>query len=565
MPAARPNRRNLVLHLVAGTCVLTAGALEAWFGRPELLGDDISYLDVANGIQAHDWRAALNPLWSIGYPLLLSCFKPFFAPTLHGELTAVFALNLVIYLAAWLSFLFFLKTAATFRVPHSSRRDEWDRAAALIPAACIFLCTQLCFGRVSSIGPDQLVTCLFFLASALVLRFIVQPSARNGILLGLTLGLGYIVKAVFLPLSVILLATALLPYRRRLRPAIALSAPLALLALMLPYAAGLSWAIGRATIGESGALNYAFHVNQLPHWMGWQGGPPRLGHPLHPVHLLRQHPAVFGFGEPFQVTYPPQFAMPYWYDGYRHFFSPVNAVRAIATNLHELEKVLHESTFFVLAWLFAATLLIYATFSRPGLIGRVEARGAWPFYLPSLFGIILYLQVHLEGRYIAAFVAILTMLPFLVCARLRPRMSRLALPLLVVGTLTNLFHQFEPALHRGAPETGGQWTIAQYLIHSGLQLNDKVASVSTLNDIRCTWAYAARLHIVADIGNDAYSPQDQQQDFNLFWTDPAIQQDVLRLFRQQGAIAVIVPHAQSNALTAAWQSIPGTDAWLLRL
>ncbi len=579
MPATTANRRSLVLHLLVGACVFTAGAVEAWCGRPELFGDDISYLDVANAIHAHDWRAALNPLWSIGYPLLLTCFKPFFAPIIHGELTAIFALNLIVYLASWLSFLFFLRTASFFRSSElawgfspTNSADEKDEASApgslrpllLISAACIFTCTQICFGRVSSIGPDQLVTGLFFFASAFVLRFILQPSLRNGVVLGLTLGLGYIVKAVFLPLSVILLATALLPYRRRLRPAIALSAPLALLALMLPYAAGLSWAIGRPTIGESGALNYAFHVNRLPHWMGWQGGPPRLRHPLHPVHLLRQHPAVFGFGEPFQVTYPPQFAMQYWYDGYKHFFSPLNAIHAVATNLHELEKVLHENTFFVLAWLFSATILVYATFSRAGSIGRVEARGAWPFYLPSLLAIILYLQVHLEGRYIAAFVAILAMLPFLVCARLLPRMGRLALPLLVVGTLINIFNQFEPAFHRGRPETGGQWTIAQYLVHSGLKPNDKVASVSTLNDIRCTWAYAARLHIVADIGNDAYSPQDQQQDFTLFWTDPAIQQDVLRLFRKQGAVAVIVPHAQSAALSSNWQPIPGTDAWLLR-
>ena len=114
-------------------------------------------------------------------------------------------------------------------------------------------------------------------------------------------------------------------------------------------------------------------------------------------------------------------------------------------------------------------------------------------------------------------------------------------------------------------QRGGQWDIARYLTQSGLEPGDKVASVTTLNDIRCTWAYAAGLHIVTNIGNDAYSPQNQQQDFNLFWTDPATQQDVLRLFREQGAVAVVVPIANTPPVGSNWQQIPNTQAWLLRL
>jgi hypothetical protein len=370
-----------------------------------------------------------------------------------------------------------------------------------------------------------------------------------------------------LPLSVILLSTALLPFRRRLRPAVALSAPLALLALLLPYAAGLSWSIGRPTIGESGPLNYAFHVNRLPHWMGWQGGPPRLHHPLHPVHLLRQHPAVFGFGEPFHVTYPPQFAMHYWYDGYKHFFSPRNAIRAIATNLHALEALLHENWPFTLALVLCVAIALFQR--KPSFWRSQNLRICLPIYLPSLLGIALYLQVHLEGRYIAPFVAILALAVacptfdaglFRVDPGLIPsnRLDRLRTIVLIAGTLLTLYPRLKPI-----PPTS-QWQIAGFLVHSGLQPGDKVASVSTLNDIRCTWAYAARLHIVADIGNDAYSPADRQQDFDLFWTDPAIQQDVLRLVRRQGAVAVIVPHAGAPALDSIWRSIPGTDAWVLR-
>ena len=559
----------LPLHLLLGFIVMACGALEAWFGRPELLGDDISYLDVANMIRLGDWRAAFNPLWSIGYPLLIVLVRPFFPAGIHGGFTAVFALNIAICLATWLSFLWFLKAAADFIDTNLS-------PLIFTVAACIFVVVEVGLGKVSSVGPDQLVVCLFFLACGRLLRFSQQPTVANGIRLGAILGCGFIVKAVFLPLSVMFLASALLPFRRRLPRKAALSVSGGVLLFLLPYAAALSWAIGRPTLGESGQLDYAYHVNQLPHWMGWQGsaGNSRLGAPLHPVHLLRDHPAVFGFGEPFRVTYPPQFNLHYWYDGYGHFFSPINALRAVAASLHELEKVLHENWPFTLALALALALLVYGgSFAHPsGPLRWVGSKPLpiWPLYFPALFGLALYIQVHLEGRYIAAFVAILAITPFLLVES--PRRKTAILILLVAGSAADLSLQLRPAVFRAMRhadmQRGGQWDIASYLTQSGLEPGDKVASVTTLNDIRCTWAYAAGLRIVANIGNDAYSPQNQQQDFQLFWTDPATQQDVLRLFREQGAVAVIVPTAPTaptSAISANWQQIPSTDTWILRL
>jgi hypothetical protein len=558
--------------------------VEAWSGRPELFGDDIAYLDIAKLIPLGEWKAALNPMWSLGYPLLLATTRHLFAPGIAGTLYAVFALNLAIYMAGWFSLLWFLKTAAAFLRQRSLPLQANPEPVSPLPpyllasAACIYLVVQIGFARVSSVGPDELVTSLFFLACGLLLKFSRQPSVANGLRLGAVLGIGYIVKAVFLPLSVIVLAAALFPFRRQLPRRAALSASAALLLFVIPYAAALSWAIGRPTIGESGSLNYAYHVNKLPHWMGWQGSAgsdPRLGTPIHPVHLLRDHPAVFGFGEPFHVTYPPQYNLPYWYDGYRHFFSPLNALRAIATNLHALEAVLHENLPITVALLFALAILIYRP-RKSGSVGtrlRVErfAISTWPILLPSLLGIAVYLQVHLEGRYVAAFLAILALLPFLAAGKPAIGKQALILALLFFGTCADLYPFLRLPVRRALAHTDmqseGQWIIAHYLIQSGFKPGDRVASVTTLNDIRCTWAYAAGLHIVADIGNDAYDPQAQHEDFNLFWTDPTIQQDVLRLFREQGAVAVIAPSVSPRALplSPAWQRIPDTNAWLLRL
>ncbi len=585
-----PRTSKRYLHLLLGIIVMTCGALEAWFGRTELFGDDISYLDVTHLIRSADWKAAFNPLWSIGYPLLLAGIRPIFPAGIHGELTAVFALNILICLATWLSFLWFLKTATTFiGIDNDEKPSFWcsqNLSILVYPtrlspytvtiAACIFVVIETGFGKVSSIGPDQLVVCLFFLASGLLLRFLIQPTVKNGTRLGTVLGIGFVVKAIFLPLSVIVIACALLRFRGRLPRRAALSISAAFLWFLLPYAAALSWAIGRPTLGESGQLNYAYHVNQLPHWMGWQGGPPRLGTPVHPVHLLRDHPAVFGFGEPFHVTYPPQYNLHYWYDGYNHFFSPINAVRSIAVNLHELEKVLHENWPFTLA--LALAFLILATtnwvphLNRSSIAIQVE-RKLWPLYLPSLLGIALYLQVHLEGRYIVAFIAILAVLPFLAVESFRPRIRASILIILICGTVVDLARLLDLTLFRAIHpeiverESRHQWTIAAYLNQSGLKPGDRIAAVGTGNDIRCTWAYAANLRIVAVIGNDAYDPDKQQEDFLDFWSKPEIQQDVLRLFREQGAVAVVVPAFRpfDDPIDPRWQRIPNTDAWLLRL
>jgi hypothetical protein len=577
-----PSRSILPLQLLLGAILLVCASLEAWFGRPELFGDDISYLDISHLIRQGNWHDAINPLWSIGYPLLLAILRPLFPAGVHGELIAVFALNLLAFLFSWLTFLYFLRTALAFlsnekravilseaRRAESKDLHESESAAEsqsssnlnpalLVSAFCIFLSVQPGLGKPSSIGPDQLVTALFFLASALLLRFALDPTPRRGLALGVVLGLGFLVKAIFMPLSVIFIAAAMLPLRRTLRPAAAFAIPTGLVLFMLPYAIALSWAVGRPTLGEAAQLNYAFHVNQLPHWMGWQGGPPRLGYPLHPVHLLRDHPAVFAFGEPFHTTYPPQFNIPYWYDGYRHFFSPVNALRSIAVNLHALESVLHENWPITLAIVFAITIL-WVPHLRQSHRLRWGLLRAWPIYLPSLLALVLYLQVHLEARYIAAFLAVLAIFPLLIS-----RPLRLVVPaILLAGTALNLgLH-----LRLTRPEFTPQWTIARYLTASGLHPGDRVASVTTLNDIRCTWAYAAGLHIVADIGNDAYDPQSQQQDFDLFWRDPAIQSDVLRLFREQGAIAVIAPSVPPSnpPIAGNWQPIPNTNAWVLKL
>jgi hypothetical protein len=574
---SRPkHRRRAVLCLALSALVFLASALEGRYGQPELFGDDISYLDVANMLRTGDWNAALNPLRGIGYPLLLSAIRPLFPDYIRSELRAVFWLNMAIALASYLVFLWLVCEIVAY---HRRGGDSAGEAGPgelspllLVAATFAYLAAAIGCARISSIGPDLLVAGLFFAASALSLRLFDRPTLARATMLGVVLGAGYLAKAFFLPLAAIFLGILLFDASRRRRYLPFATAVVCWLVFSVPYASGLSWAWGGPTLGESASLNYAFHVNGLPRWMGWQGDAVH-GTPIHPVKLLRTDPPVFAFGEPFHVTYPPQFATPYWYEGYRHYTRLGNALRAFVANLRPTAGALAHNVGFVLAALLCGLLALRRQREKRATLRRLL--GAWPWIVPSLLAILLYEQVHIEARYIAGFVGVLLLLPFVAAelwsGTLPPRLGSLMLALVALGGMADLLVQLRQpiilALHRAHVQTGGQWRVAKFLIASGLHPGDKVAAVSMGNDYRCAWAYGARVHIVAAIGNDAYDgyPPDQLRDLHRFFDQPATQRDVLGLFRQQGAVAVVAPDLPFVTSAPGWQHVPETNAWVLLL
>jgi len=568
----RLKQRRAGLHIALAALVLLASALEGRYGQPELFGDDISYLDVANMIRIGDWKAALNPLWSIGYPLLLSAVRPFFPADVRGELLAVFWLNMAISLGCYLVFLWLVREIVFHhrRAPESVSQPELS-PLLLVASTFAYLAAAIGCARISSIGPDLLVAGLFFAASGLLLRLLDRPTVYRAALLGAVLGAGYLAKAFFLPLAAIFLGTLLFDAARKRGFAAIATAVLCWLVFAVPYVAGLSWAWGTPTLGESAPLNYAFHVNGLPHWMGWQGDAVH-GTPIHPVKLLNTGPPVFAFGEPFHVTYPPQFAMPYWYDGFRRYTRLGNAIRAFVANLRPTAGALAHNAGFVLAALLCGILALRR--QREKRVWR-HLLTAWPWVLPSLLAIFLYEQVHLESRYIAGFFAVLLLLPFIVgehwSGDLPPRLRNLTLALVALGGTADLLFQLRQpltlALHHAPVQTEGQWRVANFLIAAGLHPGDRVAAVSTVNDYRCAWAYGARVQVIAAIGNDAYDgyPPDQLRDLHRFFDEPEIQRDVVSIFRQQGAVAVVAPDLPFVTSDPGWQHVPKTNAWVLLL
>jgi hypothetical protein len=563
------------------TCfVLVLGAVEGWFWRTDFATDAISYLDISRAIPARDWKMIFNPLWSVGYPLLMAIGRPLFPATPNGEWLSIHVVNLTIFLGAWLSFLYLLRSF-NFLFEGLPLDEARHRARFLLAAGtCIFVAIQLCIDSVSRVGPDLLVSTFFFLATAILLRLLRDQSYPRavvlGVVLGLVLGAGYWTKGIFLPVSfIVLLVTAAALVWKKRNPAPALAAFVVFAVAAAPYVAGLSWSFGHFTLGESGKLNYAFHVNYLPRWTNWQGGPPGYGTPIHPTHEVMKNPNLFVFGEPYHNTYPPFGNVVYWYQGYRQFWSPRYQAIGIARDLWYLVKILlTQPVFYAVA--ISMILLLAAAENRKEWLKT--AGRFWPFYLPALLAIALYVQVHLEDRYLGSFLTILCLSPF-VTAAVRGNMpstkiQRLVLLVMAAGAALNYTvvdrNIFKNIRHHYTYAENQQWRLALGLQRLGLQPGDEVGAVGGPN-ASCTWAYIAHLRIVAELGGNPYDQQHPMEglagnEVQEFWhSSPAEQAKILGLFHQGGAVAVIASAKPADvSVPAGWQHVDGTDTWVYR-
>jgi len=579
---------ELLIH--ARLLILFLGAVECRFGntdRGDVYGSDaVQYLDIARAFQQHDLHSALNPLWSQGYPALLAAARPLFPAGPVGDWRDTRTINFAIFAADYSAFLFLLTGLLRTRKNESAGTTVllWSSALGL------FLVTQVCIGQVSHVSPDILVNTLFFAACGLLVR-ILNPTARQAIrsslksslLLGLTLGLGFLAKAVFLVLGCGLLAffvLALWKKRRSLKPVLAAAAVFAV--IVCAYGAVLSRATGHLTLGEAGSINYAWHVNRLQKWVHWQGGtqpadqawpkasiakfaqwqssPPDFGRPTHPTAILQTSPTIYSFAAPIHATYAPYFDPPYFYAGYHHLFRWRYQLIALVKNFGDFAQVVLTQPLLIA---FGITFLVLTAgrFRRQFL---PTLRHHWFFPAVSAFGIAIYLPVHLEGRYLAGFIAVLGLSLLIAALEMPLSTTRLrAAALLVLLGFTGSLVRYQLPVWRNlgqhkSPSTNIEWLRGQALLAQHLPANSPIAVINWTPNLQSDWAYIAQAEITSEIA----SPQDM----DLFWqSSPEQQQRTLDAFRHAGAVAVIAINKPPSAGDSAWQHLPKTDLWIHRL
>ena len=563
----------------------TFGAVEGMYGHTRYLGDAISYLNVSRAASALDWKSIFDPMWSPGYPVLVALMRALFPHTAEGEWRAITFLNWIIFLAAYGSLRYLVLQAIEFCNPSLIRLK--DHPVVLWTGICAFLSCNLCLNNVSSVGPDLLVTTLFVLASGQTLALLNRPSAPRAIALAVTLGAGCWIKGVFLAFAYIFLLVLLLAccLKRLSWRRLGLSG-LVYLAMVVPYIAAISISYGHFTLGASGTLNYAFHVNHVPHWTNWQGGPAPFGTPLHATQQLVSDLPAFGFGSPFRTTYPPYNNLAYWYQGFRNFFSVKSQILALGRTLYFLAVIVLANPFL---WALLLILLVLMLKRDWRIRLRSTAKFFWPLYLPVVLSVASYLAVHVEDRYLSPFCLIFSMLPMLLLLDPGLRSRRLLIGFLFVTYSVGMAVElgvadgqaFRAAARRSDYHDDMQWKLAKALPSYGLHEGDPIAIIDGATPAyRCHWAYISKLRIVAEFGSLpwAIEPWDRtrfdhnvaepgDQDYGLyFWQKltPERRGEVLNAFRNTGAKAVVELSRPDAPPAPGWRNVTGTTAWIYR-
>ena len=610
-PAGRGRARWWLL--AASVLILALGAVEDVYGNTDsgdVYGSDgVQYLDIARAIGRHDWKSALNPLWSQGYPMLLAGIRPWFGVGPGGDWNAIRVLNFAIFAANYAAFLYLL--AGLMR---RERSAPWRAGLIWVGGLGIFVATQICLGQVSRVNPDEIVTGCFFLACGLMVRWLVpdgsaplekygDPSAPlrsgrddgslwRGLALGLVLGVGFIAKAVFLALGsgiLLLLIVALWMRRRSLLPVVA--AAVVFGGIVGSYGVALSGAVGHRTLGESGSINYAWHVNRLAKWVHWEGGnqpaseawpkpwiarlaqwdtrAPDFGKPIHPSAILQASPLVYGFAAPIHATYVPYYDPPYWYEGYKHLVRPRYQVIAIAKSVGDLVQVLLKQPVFY-AMVLALGLLLGSVEARRGIWAWV--RGSWWIFAMAGFGVAIYVPVHLEGRYLAGFLAVLAVCGLLAATassvtpgagrndRPVPGAPGLVLVVILLGVAGDLARYQVPVwrnvLHHKSPVNNEEWRVGEAVRAERLAPMSQVGVVAWTANLHCDWAYIADLQITSEVADPA--------GMDLFWGSAAARERTLETFRRAGAVAVFSHGKPESVNDAGWKRMGETGMWMYR-
>jgi hypothetical protein len=568
-----PRRRRLEIAL--GGVVVLLGLLQAWATRDSIQNDVVSYLDMGDALLRGDWATGINGMWNPLYGVVLALALRVTGPGPEREYAVVHGFAFVTFLAALAAFRFLLRELLIQPGPSSPAPGKGAVSAEswIILGYAIFAWSALDLVGVWTTNPDMLVAACVFGATGLLLRIRRGPTRyRDFLALGLVLGFAYLVKSFMLLGSVAFFTVAALAARRGQAPIRKVAvATLGFLILGGPFIAALSSQRGRMTFSETGRVNYAWYVNGVPH-MHWQGGPAEAGAPVHPTRRIALSPPTFEFDRSLPVTYALWYDPSYWYEGVRIRLHPVSQLRVLGRNLA-----------FLIAYMAGASGVFVFGLLLLGLLKPDwVAVGAWwrrnvGFLAPSAVGIGLYALVHVEPRYLGAFLAILLLGAFLSLASAGSertaglmRAISIACGVLLVAPLLGraespryyayLFDPFkapqDPEQIPGESSSAAPWRIAVLLRRHGIAPGDRIGVVQSANRIDAAWARLAGVRIVAEV-------RPARPDESFWRASKDDQRRVVEAMSRLGVRAIVSDTLPPEASDPAWTPLGQTGYFLL--
>ena len=541
-------------------CILLA-ALHCWVGRYSMNPDGVTYMDISDAYRGGHWKAALNPHRSPVYSWLLAPALALTQASPDAEFPAVHAVNFLIFLATLSCFHFLL--TGVIRIHPQSVFPNW----ALVGAAyAVFLWSTLTVITLELVTPDLCVAAAVYAALGMLLR--IRKGDDRWVVffgLGLTLGIGYLIKTAllaFAPLIAVLCAAVIGSVRRAV-PRLLLSA-LGFAIVAVPWICALSSAKGELTFGDSGRNTYLFVVQQMP-MFHWHGGPPGSGVPAHPDRQIYSHPNAYEFGWPISATYPPNYGYSYWADGMTVRFNIGIHLRRVAKSLREYFTFFDERLDGVISIVFLLWLI--------GERGRCSLRNLareWRLLIPVAYGFGIYAQVLVDWRYLGAYVTLL--LIALLCALRIPEFERKyqitgAAAVAIIVVLGSHIFAFSYTQIRQRGSMLEHVEVARSLRALHLGPGSPVAVIGSGN--QSYWARLARVRIVAEIPVDVWDPAvrtPEISDVDVFWAASAEEKaSVMRKLAETGAKVAIARDVPPGPIGSGWQNIVGTQYFVYRL
>ena len=561
-------KKIYVLKAIFWLIAILLGSLQVWVYRYSLSTDDaIAYLDIGDAYLRGEWDVAINGYWSPLYSWLLGLTITVLKPSVYWEFLTVKLVNFLIYIFALLGFEFFLRELIFYyntKIDKSSSKNsfkipEWAWVAS---GYALFLWSALKWTTLYSDTPDMCTAALVYLTAGIVLHIHTQSANwLSFIMLGATLGFAYLSKASMFPISFVFLAVGMFSVKN-LRQALllTLAALLAFTIVTTPFIAALSIVKGRLTFGDTGKLNYAWHITGgVRPYRFWHGQEPDGDIPKHPPRKIFDNPEVFEFGTPIGGTYPPWHDASYWYEGITFKFNPIRQIKILASNIFFYYKQ------FLGILIFGYLILVCVGGKFWILIQNLTE--SWMLIIPAAAGLGVYAigtdmqeafaYSQPSTRYIAPFIVLLFAGVFSSVCLPNSQESKRLIAGMTIATLVLTGSQFSEQASKdfwtvlNRPGQHIQWKVAHRLYQLGVQPGEKVA-VFGYYFPHYHWARLARVKIVAEI----LEPRS-------FWeAESAVRAKVLKAIEGTGARVIVQKPGfkiPNSALALGWKKIDSTD------
>lgn len=515
--------------------------------------DGVAYLDLGDAIVRGEWNLALNSYWSPLYPVVLAVFRAFSGFDPDWEPQLVHLANFFLFLVALAAFELLLVKLLRTMPPLASDRSEGvapSRSLLVLLGYPLFLWSTVQLIGLHFVTPDLCVAAAAFFGMAMIVELRSgSATVQQGLILGLGLGLGYLSKAAMLFIGVGFLGVAWLAsgLRRGFRSIVVAAVVYAVIGGS--FIALLSWDQGRFTYGDSGRLNYSWHVLGVKAFAYPRTNLGRHGKLIHPPRIVHRNPRIFEFAEPMRTTYPLWYDAPYWYEGLTVSFDVDRQVRRLDRTLQAFNRMAFQQ---VLVLTLLVTALLFALFSTRRPRWRVLLSMVRPYHLllAALGPLAMYSLVNVMPRYIAPFVALLYLgllmgLRVIISRQAELQRSALAVAIVIISVVAiNVLSD-----QKNCPDDE-QLRIAAALREEGLEEGDPIGVVG--DSFKAYWARLGRLRIVADI---------PRREGRRFWTISPVRRDrALDAFRKAGAKAVIATRRRPPS--GPWKRLAGSSRYV---